>query len=107
MSKRLTDDELLKLVHFVKAKREALPTIPKYSAPLPAVYFRDLDAHHAALRALVQDLIRDNGARLSKPCGGFRLAMGGISATCASGESGLLTNWINAAYRELDKRRAA
>lgn len=107
MSKRVTDDELLKLIHHVKAKRDALPVIPKVSSPMPAFFFRDCYANHAAARALVQELVTDRGARLTTPLGGFRLSMAGVSATCTSGASGLLTNWINAAYRELDRRRAA
>ncbi|QFR32411.1 hypothetical protein [Ancylobacter sp. TS-1] len=107
MSKRVSDNELLTLVHFVKVQVAALPDIPKANAAVASVFFQAVDAHHAAARALVQDLVRDHGARLTNPLGGFRLSMAGVSATSTSGESALLTNWINAAYRELDRRRAA
>lgn len=107
MSKRITDDELLKLIHFVKAKVAGLPTIPESIAPSPGAFVQAVDAHRAAASALVQGLIKDHGARSSQPLGTFRLSLGGVSTTCTSGESGLLTNWINAAYRELDRRRAA
>lgn len=98
MSRRLTDAELLQLVHLVNAKVAALPVIQ-------AGQWQTHDAHHAAAKLLVAELVKDHGARVTKPLGGFRLAMAGVAATCTAGESGLLTNWINAAYRDLDRRR--
>jgi len=106
MSKRVTDDELLQLIHFVKAKVAALPVIPKRPTGTTDDFRSACDAHHAAARVAVQELVKDAHARLTTPLGGFRLAIAGVAATCTSGESGLLTNWINAAYRELDRRRA-
>ena len=107
MSKRVTDSELLRLIHLVKAKVAGLPAIPKWPAGTTTAFRQACDAHHAAARVIVQELVKDHGARLSTPLGGFRLSMAGVAASCTSGESGLLTNWINAAYRELDRRRAA
>lgn len=100
MSKRVTDDELLKLVHLVKARVATLPVITANERA-------SIDAHHGAASALVNELVAERGARLSTPAGGYRLAVAGVAASCTSGHSGLLTNWINAAYRALDRRRAA
>ncbi|GLK74706.1 hypothetical protein KHC23_22920 [Ancylobacter dichloromethanicus] len=100
MSKRVTDTELLAILHDVKAKRDTLPAIT------PADWSTH-DAHHSAAAALVQSLVKEQGARLTTPLGGFRLSLAGVIATCTSGHSGLILNWINAAYRELDRRRAA
>lgn len=106
MSKRVTDDELLQLIHFVKAKVSALPAMAGPDAPRD-IYWDSRDAFHKAAADLVAELVKDPRHRLTKPLGGFRLSMAGVAASCTSGESGLLTNWINAAYRELDRRRAA
>lgn len=104
MRTRLTDAELLQLVHLVKAKCAALPAMVGPDAPRD-IYWGSRDAFHKAASDLVAELVKDHGARLTKSLGGFRLAMAGVAATCTAGESGLLTNWINAAYRELDRRR--
>lgn len=100
MSRRLSDTELLAILHDVKAKSDALPAIVRGD-------WSTHDAHHAAAAALVQSLVQERGARLSTPLGGFRLSLAGVTATCTAGHSGLVTNWISAAYRELDRRRAA
>lgn len=100
MSKRVTDAELLAILHDVKAKRQALPEVIRDD-------WSTHDAHHAAAAALVQSLVKERGARFSTPLGGFRLSLAGVTATCTAGHSGLITNWIGAAYRELDRRRAA
>lgn len=100
MSKRVSDDELLKLVHMVKAKREALPVIRS----------GDLSTHepyHRAAEQLLAELVRDHGGRVSKPLGATRLLLAGVASTCTYDAAGLLSNWIAAAYRELDRRRVA
>lgn len=106
MSKRVTDDDLLKLLHHVKARVAALPAFAPSGALMESLREAS-DARHAAAKALVAELVKDQGARLTTPLGGYRLAMAGVTTTCTSGESGLLGNWILAAYRELDRRQAA
>ena len=99
MKNRLSDHELLKFVHLVKAKLAALPAIS-------AGDWASHDAFHRAAAGLVSELVTDHGGRLSRPLGGHRLSMAGVSATSTCGENGVVTNWISAAYRELDRRRA-
>ncbi|WAC26314.1 hypothetical protein [Ancylobacter sp. SL191] len=99
MKKRVTDDELLKLIHHVKAGQAAIP-------PIKVGDLASYDDHRRVADATVDELVKNYGARHSQPLGTHRLAMAGVTASCTSGHSGLLTNWINAAYRELDRRRA-
>lgn len=96
--------ELEKLLRRVSLKIAGLPAIAAIDDP--EVSRASMDAHHAGARALVDELVTHHGARFSTPSGGFRLSMGGVITTCTSGESGLLTNWVNAAQRKLDEGRA-
>ncbi|QIB34774.1 hypothetical protein [Ancylobacter pratisalsi] len=100
MKKRVSDDELLTLIHLVKRKQRLLPAIKgdDYSTHAP---------FHTACADLVASLVRDHGARLSHPLGGHRLSLAGVSSTSTGGENGVINNWITAAYRELDRRHAS
>lgn len=100
MKKRISDSELLDLIQVVKAKKAGLPDVVTRDSSTLAAYFGAADA-------AVEELVKNHGARLTRPRGEQRLSMAGVATTCTHGSSGLLTNWINAAYRELDRRRLA
>ncbi|MCJ8143836.1 hypothetical protein MKI84_13005 [Ancylobacter sp. A5.8] len=100
MSTRLPDDELLKLIHLLKDRSAALPAAT--GSDLASIQTR-----RDAILQLIGDLERGHGAKFNTRWNGATLVMAGIRATSTSGPAGAMQNWITAAYRELDRRRAA
>lgn len=68
---------------------------------------RDADrrAYHQAMDAIVERIVKDQGARYNPSAhGASTLRIAGIQASCTSGISGLLRNWQAAARRRIEKQ---
>lgn len=60
------------------------------------------DRWHAAFDAIVNELMVNEGAKLSLSCGAEVMVLAGIRCSCTHGSSGLLANWRAGALRRLE-----
>jgi hypothetical protein len=88
-------EELKRLIDLIEVR---LATLPAYS-------YDDRATYNAAVNKIVDQLTEAEGAKFTDHINGgacaFKLA--GIRATCTSGTTGALTNWIAAARRAIEK----
>lgn len=88
--------DLLKHIHYVKEARKNLPPVTTGGD--------GWDARRKALEELAQAIGRDlPKASITERYDGARVSIAGIRASSTSGLDGALSNWVAAAYRQLDK----
>lgn len=88
-----TQNNLVRVVAVVRAK---LATLPPYD-------FTRRDEHNRQVQAIFRALETEEKARRGSVAGSDTITMAGVRSTCSSGGAELLSNWIAAANRRLDK----
>ena len=89
-------NDLLQHIHYIKQARNNLPATTSSG--------EGWEARRKAIEELAQAISRDlPKVRITERCDGARVSIAGIRATSTSGLDGALANWVNAAYRHLDK----
>lgn len=65
--------------------------------------YEDWPAVKAATAGIVEELLREHGARYRETCGEYVLRMGGFAASSTMSQLGALKNWCANARRRLGK----
>ncbi|MBY2992470.1 hypothetical protein HF272_13630 [Rhizobium leguminosarum] len=95
-SKNLLD----RLIQIIEEKQAAVPALNNDWVS------GDYRRHTAAAEQILDELVAEEAAKVSRRHDAMTLKLAGIKTSCTSGAWGLLANWKNAAQRRIDEGKA-
>ena len=99
-------DQIRELITYIGGRLNSIDVRHGNASPSQEGYDK-WKAEQAAYRAVIEDLVTDYNAHYrSGIADAYVLKIAGVRTSCTGGDAGLLTNWINAARRNLEQAKA-